>query len=259
MEQQYVTVNGVEMCYLQSGPGPGADGAPAAVLIHGNTGSNLWYSRAMDVPGLSCYAPDMPNFGCSGHIDTADIDTYADYVKAFADALGLEAPVIVGHSLGGAVAMSYALRYPEAVSKLMLVDSAPPDGLQTPEEHYPIIEQYKNDRNLLKQALGGLLPSLTDDAFFDELVDRGMAMNPIAFSGNARALARFDYADRTASFTKPVLVVVGKKDLLITEEIGQKTAAAFPNARFEALDDVGHAVMVEDPPRFAELLGRFAR
>jgi len=247
-EEKTITIKNTEMFYRIQGSGP------PMVFVHGNTGSSIWFSRVMDISGYTTYAPDLPNFGTSGHIDTADIDMYADYLKGWMDALRLENPVVLGHSLGGAVVISLAIRYPESVKKLILVDSAPLSGLKTPEEHYPIIEQYKRNRDLMKQALASIVPTLEDEEFLEKLTDSAMKMNPIAYTGNARALERFDYQGRGEEFTGPVLVFVGEKDILINEETGRKTAEAFPKGEFRLLEGVGHSVMVEAPDTFKQIV-----
>ncbi len=82
-------------------------------------------------------------------------------------------------------------------------------------------------------------------------------MNPSAFAGNARALERFDYRGATEQFHRPVKVVVGEKDIIITKEMAEATARAFPNAELDVLEGVGHSVMVEAPDRFISVLKAF--
>ncbi|MFW5712550.1 MAG: alpha/beta fold hydrolase [Spirochaetota bacterium] len=256
MHTSSVEVNGIRIAYTTAGSGT------PLVLIHGNTGSKVWFEPVMqpemEIPGVQMIAPDIPNFGDSDLLDRADIDLYADYIRDFIHSLAVEVPVaLVGHSLGGAVAISLALRNPELVSRLMLVDSAPLDGLTTPEEHYPVIEQYKQNRELLAQALKAVTPAMDDEPFLQRLSAEGMKMNPIAFTGNARALARFDYTGRGKSFEKPVFVVAGEQDVLINPDMAKSTANAFPNARLRILPGIGHSVMVEAPQTFNELLREF--
>jgi branched-chain amino acid transport system permease protein len=252
MQTKTVEVNGVRISCNVAGTG-----APV-LYIHGNTGSKLWYERVMEVEGAHTVAPDLPNFGDSDHIEVADIDVYADYLRDFVRRAELPTPLpVVGHSLGGAVAISLSLRTPELVSHLMLVDSAPLDGLKTPEDRYPIIERYKSDRELLKKGLQAVTPTLDDPAFLEHLTDEAMKMNPIAFTGNARALERFDYRGSAGEFDRPVLVVVGEKDVIITREMAEATAAGFPRAELRVLEGVGHSVMVETPELFIRLLREF--
>ncbi len=254
METKTETVRGVPISYREEG-----SGAQDVLYIHGNTGCNLWFEKVMSQEGCRVVAPDMPNFGESGHIDTADIDLYAEYMAEFCAAVGLNSPAVVGHSLGGGVAMSLAVHFPDMVGSLVLVDSCAPGGLHTPEEHYAAIDLFRTNRDMLLQGLAATTPTLTDTDFLDRLVDAGMKMNGIAFAGNARALDSFSVEGRTQAFTKPVLVVHGARDIIITKEMAQETADAFPSASTVFLDDVGHSVMVEKPELFSEILQNFLR
>lgn len=253
MDGETVTVLGRKMYYVENGAG-----API-VLVHGNTGSSAWWSLVMDMPGHRVIAPDLPNFGRSEPLDIADIDVYADHLAAFISALGLDAPVVVGHSLGGAVVMSMAARRPELARAIVLVDGAAPAGLKTPEEHYPYIELFKTNRDMMRQALAAVAPTMKNDTLLDRLTDDAMKMAPLAFAGNARALERFNYVGKAGAFKGPVLVVWGRKDSIITEAMANQTAAAYQNARLQVIDTVGHSVMVEDPERFRRLLAEFLK
>lgn len=246
-----VDILGTTMTYVEAGRGT------PVVYVHGNTGSSRWFSLVMDIPGVRTVAVDMPNFGDSGSLAIADIDAYADHVATFIRTLGLEKPVLVGHSLGGAVIMALAARNPALPRALVLVDSAAPTGLKTPEAHYPYIEMFRTNRDMMKQALAAVTPALRDAALLDALTDDAMRMAGHAFAGNARALERFDYTGRAGAFSGPVLVIWGRKDTIITEEMVRATAAAYGDARLEIVDAVGHSLPVEDPALFKKLVGEF--
>jgi pimeloyl-ACP methyl ester carboxylesterase len=252
MVEAVIEVQSVQIRYVEQG-----DGVPV-MYVHGNTGSLRWYERVMDIPGYRTVAMDMPNFGGSGPLPVEpDLDRYADWVAGFIRARGLDRPVLVGHSLGGGVCLSLVARFPDLVRGMILVDSAGPSGLVTPEDHYPFIEVMRTNRVVLAQALAAVVPTLADREFFEVLVDEATRMAAPAWVGNARALARFDCAGRCGAFAGPVLVLRGAKDPLITEAMARETAAAFPRGRLEMLDHVGHSPMVEDPAGFAAIVRDF--
>jgi pimeloyl-ACP methyl ester carboxylesterase len=235
------------------------EGVPV-LYVHGNTGSCRWFERVMDVPGARTTALDMPNFGRSKPLPgEPDIDRYAEAVAAFIRARSLDRPVVVGHSFGGAVAISIAARNPALLRGLVLVDSASPSGLVTPKERHPLIEMMRANRAVLTQALRGVVPTLADEAFFQSLVDDASMMAVPAWVGNAEALGRFDYRGRTAAFEGPTLVAWGRKDVIVTEAMARETVAAFPGAKLEILEDVGHSVMAENPKRFISIMIEFLR
>jgi pimeloyl-ACP methyl ester carboxylesterase len=254
MDGTIVEIDDLAISFVERG-----EGVPL-LYVHGNTGSWRWFERVMEVPGVRTVALDMPNFGRSKPLSgEPDIDRYADAVAAFIRARALDRPVLVGHSLGGAVAMSLAARHPGVPRALVLVDSAAPGGLATPKDRHPVIELMRTNRAVLQQALRAVVPALKDDAFFARLVDDAAMMAAPAWVGNAEALGRFDYRGRLAAFTGPVLVAWGRKDVIVTEAMARETAAAFPDARLEPIDGVGHSLMVEDPKRFVALIVDFIR
>ena len=252
MTAKTITVGETRIHYVEHGRGIDV------VFVHGNIGSSRWFGRAMDVPGCRTVALDMPNFGRSSALPAEpDIDRYADSVAAFLGAMRIERPVLVGHSLGGAVAISLAVRNPKLPRGLVLVDSAAPSGLQTPEDRYPMIESMRTSRDVLSAALSAVVPTLKDKAFFEALVDDAALMAPTAWVGNARALSRFDYRGKCGAFTAPTLVIWGRKDVIVTEAMARETAQAFPGARLVILDEVGHSVVAEDPEGFVKILSGF--
>jgi branched-chain amino acid transport system permease protein len=256
MKENTIGILGRRIHYLFWG-----EGIPV-LLVHGNTGSCRWWTRVPGVAGALFVAPDLPNFGKSDRLDEAeapaasDIDRYADYVIALAQALELDRPILVGHSLGGAVAISALCRRPELWRSAVLVDSAPPTGLVTPEAHYAAIEAFKTDRNLLRSALAAVCPTLDDPGFLDKLTDDAWRMNPASFAGNARALARFNRSAECGAYKGRVTVVWGRKDVIVTEAMARQTAGAFPSGELQILENVGHSAMIEDPEGFRGILAQ---
>lgn len=249
METKTVTVDGLKIAYVEEG-----HGVPV-LYVHGNTGSKRWFSRVMDVAGYRTIAPDMPNFADSEASGTYDMEEYARVMRSFLKELEIDEYVLVGHSLGGAVAMAMAVQDPNPIKRLILVDSSPVEGLVTPKEHYPAIEAYKTNRDLLKTGLAAVTPTLTDGEFLDQLVDDASRMDPGAFTGHPDALATADYRERAKGVSVPTTVIVGDKDILIKDIDGQHAADAFGGTLI-VLDGVGHSPMVENPTLFKETLLR---
>jgi branched-chain amino acid transport system permease protein len=224
---------------------------PTLLCIHGNLGSGRWFEHVLDAYPGRAVAPDMPNFGRSDHIDDWSMPAYANWIRAIADALGTERAVILGHSLGGAVAMELLASHPELVERLILVDSSPIDGLFTPKEHYPAIEAYKADKAILAQALKTVVPMIKDEAFFAQLVDDAWKMNRDCFIGHAEELGKADFTTRLRGASVPVAVMRGAHDILITDEKA-KALADFFGGTLETFATSGHSPMVEVPDEFAE-------
>lgn len=237
--------------YVEKGEGK------TLLYLHGNFASHIWYREVMDVPGYRTVAPDLVNFGRSDRVSGSDIDTYADSVAAFIDKLGLESVYVVGHSLGGAVAISLALRYPQKVNRMLLLDSSPVDGVKVSEEFYPIIEATKNNYSLLKQAVAKIMGTRSADLKLAACFTKeGLLMNTESFVGNAKALARFDYTDKARTNRVPTLAVVGAFDPVVSIDDCERTAKAL-NGESRVIEHVGHALNIEDPQLFIKTVTEF--
>lgn len=247
-----IKIEGVELSYIKKGQGP------VILYIHGNLGSKRWYEKALDVDGYTSIALDLPNFGDSDHIATFSMAEYGIWVSRFIEEVSPEGVVLlVGHSLGGAVAMETISLMKEKVQHLMLIDSCPVNGLQTPEAYHPIIQQYLVDRALLTQSLGSVVPSLSDPVLLELLVDDALKMKPEAYIGHAVELGKVSYLDITQSYNLPVLVIRGGLDVLITQEMTDELANAFPQGETKVFTEVGHSVMVENPKLFTNCVKEF--
>jgi pimeloyl-ACP methyl ester carboxylesterase len=117
-----INVNGVELHYTAMGQGP------TILLIHGLNGSTFSFRHLAPLlaDGYRVLALDLMGFGYSERPPHAEYSLVAQahLVNGFLDALGIEKAVVLGHSLGGAVAMHLAVMFPERVGRLILVDSA---------------------------------------------------------------------------------------------------------------------------------------
>ncbi len=230
---------------------------PTLLCIHGNLGSGRWFEPLFaEYPGRAV-APDLPNFGESDHIDGFSMRVYAEWLVTICETLGVAASgrplAVLGHSLGGAVAMELLYRRPALVSRLVLVDSSPVEGLVTPKQYHPAIEAYKADKAVLAAALRTMVPTLTDAEFFDKLVDDAWKMNRDCFIGHAEQLGNADYREKLAGVGTPVHVLRGDGDPLITERRAAETAAFFGSTVY-TFAGCGHSPVIEQPERFNAVL-----
>lgn len=249
MNERTLTISGISI-YIRESEAT-EPSLPTLVCIHGNLGSGRWFEHLLDAYPGRAVAPDIPNFGQSDHIDECSLAAYARWVKTICDEVGIAEAVVLGHSLGGAVAMELLASYPEIVRRLILVDSSPIDGLVTPKEHYPAIEAYKANKDILAQALKAVVPTIQDEGYFAQLVDDAWKMNRACFIGHAEELGTADFRTRLAGATVPVHVMRGAHDILITEDRA-RTLAEFFGGAVETFASSGHSPMVEVPEEFAE-------
>jgi len=226
----------------------GGRGGPALVLIHGAGGSHLhWPAALRRLPGATVYAVDLPGHGRSAGPGREHIEDYATDVVGFLDAVGIPRGVLVGHSMGGAIAQMTALMAPERVAGLVLV------GTGARLRVAPVILE-----GILQDARG-TLDLITEWAWGPEadptLVARGRQVmarvHPQVVWGDFTACDRFDVRERIGEITAPTLVITGSEDRMTPPKFGQWLAERIPGARFVLVEGAGHMVMLEKPDEVA--------
>jgi pimeloyl-ACP methyl ester carboxylesterase len=241
------------------------DGPQPLVLLHGGFGSSRWWQPVLALlPAgqFTAYAPDLPGCGRSERPDDPvgyAVDRLAGVVGDLLDGLGLWDVHLVGHSLGAAVALSYAVANPGRLRSLTLVSTPSPQGTPTPPEGYALLEQMRSDRGLLAQALASIMPAHAPDPFFQTLVDDAFGQAPAAFSAAAQALEqwRVDRAD-LHQLRLPVLLVWGDRDQIVERPVQTELLLSIPGANnLEVLRGCGHSPMLERPAAFAQVLLNF--
>ena len=250
-----LTVKGVSLAYEEAGAGR------ALVCVHGNFASRRWFTDVLARPpgGWRVLALDLPNFGASDPMPgPISIGAYARYLQGFVDALGLARPVLLGHSLGGAVVQVLAARSSRLAAGLVLVASAPPNGIVTPSERYAMLPLLRGNPQLMRQALAATMPTRTPP-YFEALVKDALAMGSAAFTDNARALERYDVSGSLGGVLAPVLAVGGDRDYLIAAAMVRATAAAFAAGSSLLLPNVGHSPQIEAPEVFGRAIETFLK
>lgn len=232
------------------------EGGCKVIFVHGNTGSARWWRPAMERLRHKCdmVAVDLRGFGNSPDpAGPVTIPGHAEDIQELASNLGFDNFIIVGHSLGGAVAMQIAASYPELLKGMVLVDAAPLTGIKNVD--YNFLEQAIR-QNLMVAGLKATMAVSLDEAYFAELAEDCVRSLP-AVIPNTRALEAIDFTAVAGQFTKPVLVVQGEKDTLIPTSEAEKTADAYPQAKLVVIRGAGHSPQVEKSEAFAEQLKAF--
>lgn len=243
------------------------------VALHGFTGSTAtWRNLASSLPNVRVVAID-----CIGHGKTAvpaEVSRFSmeeqlqDLEEIFTQ-LNLENFTLLGYSMGGRIALSYAIAYPERIEKLILESASP--GLRTSEER---IERCQKD-NMLADKIGmNGIPSFVDAwekiALFESqkrlpesvqhmIRTERLAQCEAGLAGSLRGIgtgmqpSNWPYL---ADLAVPVLLITGSIDEKFCQ-IAIEMLALLKNAQHVTVNDVGHAIHVENPAEFATIVEKY--
>jgi pimeloyl-ACP methyl ester carboxylesterase len=251
---------------------------PPVLLLHGIARSlDDWTEQHELLEGFRVYSVDLAGFGESDPLPgRATLPPYAEFVRGFLDAVGETRPVhVVGNSLGGAVAMLLALRYPERVRSLVLVNSAGFGKEVTIALR--VLSLRPLGRLLLarpsRQGARRMERAIFRDARFvtDERVERAFTLagrphGTKVMLDLCRSLGTFrgvrqpwrDAVLRALGRASvPTLVVWGSHDLILPALHLETAKASLPEARTHMFEDTGHMPQIERAEEFAELIQKF--
>lgn len=235
----------------------GGSGEPAFVLLHGMLGSSRnWQTAGRDLAaGRRVYALDLRNHGGSPHTDRMPYGAMVADVVAWLDTHGVGRAELVGHSMGGKVAMLLACRHPGRVARLVVVDVAPRD--------YSWAAQRAEFAAMNELDLGGLRSRAEAEMRFEGRVP-GLAMRKFMATNLERtpeggwrwqinlkaitaALPELERNPLSAGdrFTGPTLFVIGAKSGYIQPGDLGAILGHFPGARFETIAGSGHNPHIE--------------
>lgn len=247
-----LSVSKVKMHYRETG-----GGHQTLLFLHGNLASSLWWERVFPLlpQRWHAIAPDMRGFGQSEKPPEGySVEELASDLSSFIRQLGLCDFTLVGHSLGGAVALQYALEHQAQLKALVLVDPVPANGLRFDEGMIQALSGMQGNRVALEAGLRMSAPRAPDDAFFDRLVEEALQATPMAFAEIPRKLADFNLTPRLSELSVPTLCIRGEMDVLIPPHDIDQMARQIPGCRLEVIRGVGHSPQVEAPRKFTELL-----
>ena len=263
----FVDVDGVRIHYVEAGRGE------TVVLIHGLNASTFSFRHT--IPELAQHyrvvALDLKGFGYSARPVEGDfsLTAQADLVAQVMAQLGIERAAVVGHSMGGAVAMRLALRSPERVTRLVLVASATDRELRRglrsarfvrpflPVAAFLILHRERFRRKWLETAVH-------DPAHLTPEVREGH-LRPSRMKGHLRALGalltdrRLDEPLAPEAIRQPTRILWGEDDRWLPPASGEELARTIPNARFDLVPGAGHLVLEEQPDYCNRALPAFLR
>jgi N-formylmaleamate deformylase len=249
--------NGIDVHYLRTG-----GDKPPIVLLHGlMTSGACWtpLARALEKE-YDVVMPDARGHGNSGVPDRGyRYDNLADDVMSFIDALGLAAPVVVGHSMGGMTAAIVASR--KRLRGLILVD--PP--FLTPERQREVYESgvANQHRKVLSRPKQDLLADMLgrhshrSREIIELLVQARFQTSMYAFE--VLTPPNPDYVQLIKTLDVPSLLVIGDTGSVVTREMAAELAGLTQRLEVVQIKDAGHGVPYDQPERLSAALQTFLR
>ncbi|KAG0237780.1 Alpha/Beta hydrolase protein [Mortierella sp. GBAus27b] len=243
------------------------------VILHGLFGSKQnWkaLSKAMASRlNTRVFALDLRNHGESGHSDVHDYANMANDVVQFMKEQNLEKPIIIGHSMGGKVAMTIALEH-TPLDRLVVVDMAPVKvNMSSDFANYVAIMKGIQEAHVKKQSeADAIMKKAVDDLGVRQFLLTNLKKNssgdgysfriPLDTLGNSLAnLGQFDFVPGEDRYDGKALFIKGNKSNYVRGKEEELIKVFFPQARIEGLE-TGHWVHAEKPDQFLKLVTEFA-
>jgi pimeloyl-ACP methyl ester carboxylesterase len=274
MELGVRMLHGKRVAFRRMGAGP------TLVLIHGITNSSQSWEPAMRLLArdFDVIAPDLPGHGESDRQrGDHSLGGHACVMRDLLHVLEIERATVVGHSLGGGVAMQFAYQFPDMVERLALVGSGGLGREVSPlirSAALPFAEQVLpllTARPLIEA--GTLVAGLAGRLGFKPGADLAEVSRGVASLGDTERRAAFVRTVRSVisplgqrvtatdrlylAADLPTLIVWGDRDPIIPVDHGRGAHALLPNSRLEIFEGAGHFPQLDDPLRFAQLVTDF--
>lgn len=247
--------------WIEAGAGP-----RAMVLLHGVSGGAPGFEALLPLlarPGWRALAWDMPGYGESPALARFDFDGLVDALERLLDAAGLARCVLVGHSLGGMIALQAASRIAHRLDGLVLACSTPAFGASSGAHQQAFLNQRlgallqgASMADLAADVIPAMLGPGSDPAVEAAAVALMARIAPASYEAALRALVHFDQRSQLPHIRVPTLVLAGSHDKVSTPLVMRRMAERLPLARYEELD-AGHMVPFEEPGDFALAVTQF--
>lgn len=251
----------IKLHFTRTGDGP------PVVLLHGlfGAGGNLGaVARALQ-DDFCVYSVDLPNHGRSAWLEQADLAAMADCLRLWMDEQSLASARLVGHSLGGKVAMQLALEYPARVNAMVVADIAP---VVYPPHHdavFAALDAVVAAKCRSREQAGELMSAFLQEQDVIQFLLMSLQRGPDAIyvwrfnlegiKANYPAVRAAPLA--TGIYPGPVLFIKGGESNYILQEHQCSILALFPQATVKVMPGCGHWLHAQQPRLFNGITRRF--
>ncbi len=229
---------------------------PAVILIHGAGGNHLsWPPQVRRMADERVYSLDLPGHGKSEGLVRQSIDEYVDDVTLFMQEMKLRTAVLAGVSMGSAIALSFALKFPRKIKGLCLlgsgsklrVSSAIMDMAANPNTFEAAVEMI--NENCFSMETPQNLKDLSKRQMLD--------VRPSVLHGDFLACNEFDVTSQLKKIHAPTLIICGVEDKMTPVRYSELLHENIAKSQLHIVENAGHLVMAEQPNIVADLLKHF--
>ena len=275
---QTIKLKDGELSYMKEG-----SGKPTLIFLHGlSSNGDAWAKNIEDLKkNYTCIALDLPGYGRSYKEAQEFTPSYfAEVVKEFAEKKKLKNFVLVGHSMGGQASIKFAEKYPEYVSKLILVA---PAGIEEFNEMESLTLKNFTTQAYVKNTTDEQIEKNYAINFFKMpedgekmIMDRKSIKNSVDFDAHALAIEKSVKGmldDKVIAdiknITQPVLLLFAENDMLIPnrflhptltiQEVAKKAKSEFKNSQLIMIPESGHFLQYEKPKEVNQAILEFLK
>jgi len=240
-------------CWI--GNGGVLPGRSTLVFVHGSGADHTnWIEQYTPLETTyNVVALDLPGHGGSEGPGEREVSAYAEWVKQILDGFGIVKPVLIGHSLGAAICLTFAIRYGDAAAAVVPVGG----GLKMPVNPIILEGLRKDPGAIIALAAKFSVAKPNRERLSGTLAESLSRVDPEIIHGDFSACDGLDITEAVAGVRIPALVVCGADDKMTPPSLSQGVCDGIPGARLALIEGAGHFVMLENPAAFNTLLADF--
>jgi pimeloyl-ACP methyl ester carboxylesterase len=211
------------------------------IFIHGSGSCReVWYYQTRHFTEADAVALPGHPFGepCTS------VDSYVEWLRGYIRDAGYTDVVLAGHSLGGAIAQLYALKYPEDLRGLILIGSGA--RLRVSTMYLKMLEHAKSNRSIPENFFHESYECIETE-LRDVLQRKAFENDPAVFLNDMLCCDRFDIMDRVHEIKLPTLVICGSEDIMTPPKYTEYLANKIEGARYVIIEGGTHMVFAEQP------------
>lgn len=234
----------------------GEAGSTPVILLHGSGGTHLsWPPEIRRLGGFNVYAVDLPGHGKSEGYGEQSIELYAKQVVDWMHSLEMYRVFVIGHSLGGAIALEIARMFPKSVPGLGLIGVGA--RLQIPIEILDHLINPVTVQAALNQVTSLSFCSETNPRLVELFSKQLTKVRPGVLRGDFLASQEFNVTDKPMNVTIPTIIIAGAQDKIVPLSSTQLIVSQFSQGELSVIPDAGHMLMLEKPREVSHRLFQF--